>query len=137
MLRKLSQQTACVLAGLQIRTLRDSDAPRNKDRSYDAPKLVKWLVDREKAKRKVVDLRLIDARIREEQLRERKRKNDVEENLLLSRAEVEGWVAVVFKVFREQAISIEQRHGAEVGAAIRGMVDAAFSDSKKNLARRA
>lgn len=45
-IRNLSQQTAAELLGVDPRTLRDWNAPRNPDGTYDGPTLVNWFIQR-------------------------------------------------------------------------------------------
>lgn len=49
-LKHLRQSPAAVMLGRSSRYLRDMDAPRNPDGSYDATKLVRWFVARETVK---------------------------------------------------------------------------------------
>lgn len=127
-LEQLLQQPAARLVGLQARTLRDSDAPRNKDGTYDGRKLVKWLVQREKSKRKGIDLKQVERELQQEKLRQLRRENDVEEGHWYRRDEVDAFMVAIFRRMGERARVIERAHGAEVGAAYREMIDEAIKD---------
>src|SRR5688572_18445760 len=94
-LRELKQQPAAVLIGWTPRGLRDSDAPRKKDGSYDGPKLVQWFLAREARDAGGSGVDPDDdfmgggdnspnlERCRAEKARELKRKNDRAEELLI------------------------------------------------------
>jgi hypothetical protein len=117
-LKKLLQQPAAQLSGWTPRGLRDSDAPRNPDGSYDGAKLVKWLLEREQAKRKVVDLKAIDHELRQEKLREVRRKNDMADGLLVQTSKVGDELLAIGKRMLEGAKQIGKRFGPEAEKAV-------------------
>lgn len=145
-LRELKQQPAAILLGWTPRGLRDSDAPRKKDGTYDGPKLVAWLLARESR---------VDAgagggdddifaggdnspnleRCRAEKARELKRKNDRAEELLIEIETVGMIIEEVGRIWRERVKSLQQVYGEEVGEAITDMVDDAFGKLTTDVAR--
>jgi hypothetical protein len=136
MLRALRQQAAGVLVGWSARILRDSPAPRSADGSYDGPRLVAWFVERgiEKARKEAfveTDPLLVGGmspnleRYRAEKAREAKRRNDVEEQLLVPIERVQEELAGIGQALRVQLELLERAHGAAVGKALREAIDAA------------
>ena len=111
-LRKLPQQAAAQLVGWTPRGLRDSDAPRNKDGTYNGVRLVKWMLGRAAgAKQKVVlDSKLVDQQLRQEKLREAKRRNDHADGLLIETAKVGEELRSVGKMLLDGINAIARDH---------------------------
>jgi hypothetical protein len=135
-LKELLQQPAAKLSGWTARGLRDSDAPRNPDGSYNARELVKWLLEREQEKRKVVDLRAIDAQLREEKLREIRRKNDMADGLLVQTSKVGDELLAIGKRMLEGAKQIGKRFGPEAEKAVFDIFENARSAWEKSVESR-
>lgn len=129
-LRQLHQQPAALLVGWTPRGLRDSDAPRRKDGTYDGPKLVKWALDRQRAKLKPSDSKATHDDLQREKLREARRRNDVEEGLLVETQTVGQILHDVFATWREQVQKFEAKYGKPAGDEIREMIERAFEESK-------
>lgn len=133
-LRQLNQQAAAELLGWTSRGLRDSGAPRNdRTRSYDGKKLVKWALERERAKHRKTDTAGIEFELQQEKLRELRRRNETEEKRWYRKDEVDAYMQAVFKRMGEHARAIEVQHGSEVGAAYRVMIDEALAGSNDAL----
>jgi hypothetical protein len=140
-LRELKQQPAAVLIGWTPRGLRDSDAPRRKDGTYDGPKLVTWLLARELGDNRG-DGELFEGggdnspnleRCRAEKARELKRKNDNADGLLIETEIVGRIIDGANRAFLERAKAIEQLYGVEVGNELRDMIDEWFEGAKRGV----
>jgi len=135
-LKQLLQQPAARLSGWTPRGLRDSDAPRNPDGTYDARELVKWLLDRERAKRKTVDLKQVEAQLREEKLKEARRKNEVADGLLVSTTKVGDELLAIGKRMLEGARLVGKRFGPEAEKAVFEIFEKARSAWEKSVGSR-
>jgi len=67
-------------------------------------------------------------KLRQEKVREAKRKNEIEEGLLVETAVVSAQLAEVGKTFRIKAEMIERTYGREIGNAVRKMIE----ETRKN-----
>ena len=81
--RKWNQTDAAKLIGRTSRALRDSDAPRNDDGSYDPIALVQWFTHQTPDEKRDLEIE-----VKREQHREKKRENDKADGLLLDRRQL-------------------------------------------------
>jgi len=111
-LRELKQQPAAVLIGWTPRGLRDSDAPRKKDGTYDGVRLVKWMLARAAASKQklAIDAKVVDQQLRQEKLREAKRRNDHADGLLIETAKVGEELRSVGKMLLDGINAIARDH---------------------------
>jgi len=103
----------------------------NRAALYDAVDVMRWLEERkQKGKGGSGDPR---EELYREQARRARRQNDIEEGTLYDVTKLQSELAEIGRVFREGADAIERMHGAEVGDAIRSMIDQAEREWKQML----
>jgi hypothetical protein len=122
-LRKLKQQAAAALLGWTPRGLRDANAPRRDDGTYDAIALVAWMLERAAGKSEASPADKLLEDLRREKAREAKRRNDLAEGRLVELARVQAEASAIGTVLRVRSEAIERAFGAEVGKAVREMID--------------
>ncbi len=118
-LRKLKQQAAAALVGWTPRGLRDANAPRSDDGTYDALALVAWRIAREAKPTSMspAEQKLVEQRT--ERVRRERRENDMAEGRLVERALVRQEAIAIGVVLRMEAEAMERAFGVEIGKAIR------------------
>jgi hypothetical protein len=145
LLRKLRQQVAAQLIGIEPRTLREKTAPRNVDGTYDGTQLVAWFLEHDRRKRESIDgdplLGGGDTEgsvwleeYRHQKALEAKRKNEIEEGKLVDADTLTYVFDELGRALRVDLEGFESRHGAEVGQAVREMIGRAEDLWRKRIA---
>lgn len=157
-IRKVTQQDLALLLGVTTRTIRDwKGCPRNKDKSYPLPEVIRWWGTdhmREMDLRALddVDTRMLDAGADIEsdpELRELLRDPSMatkywqsqrhrqaylkEAGELLRRENVRDMLALVASRYRQAGVELSKRHGNEAAEVINRALDDADRQIRKVL----
>jgi hypothetical protein len=134
-LRALKQQPAAVLVGWTSRGLRDSGAPRNKDGSYDGVKLVKWMLERERAKVKVVDSKVLNQQLLQLKVRKETREQDRADGRIIDTEEVGRIIRMMNLEVREQVAGLASKYGQDIVRDIGAIADDADAIWKTEISK--
>ena len=124
-LRKLSQQPAAQLVGWNPRGLRDSDAPRNKDGTYNAMRLIKWILGRSAgAKQKVaLDSKVLSQQLLQLKVRKETREQDKADGRIIETEEVGRIIRMMNLEVRDQVNGLVAKYGADIVRDIGAIAD--------------
>jgi hypothetical protein len=127
-MKRLGQGAAAWLIGRKPRSFRASEAPRNRDGSYDAAAVFRWALeqrtaDSERRAAQVDTGQKYLVEIRRFKAREAKRRDRIAEGSLVDADDLREKLDAIASMFRAESAAIERAHGHEVGEAIRLMID--------------